>query len=278
MRLIESLPTIVQAIIVVMVFSGLTVGGLYFVRSRVSAQQLKDDHDVAGYTFSVVGAFYGVVLAFVIVAVWQRFEQANEKAQDESLALSNLYNLSWGFDEPQRGEIQQALQNYTTNVIEHEWKEMSERSYLPSMADENALWQLLLKYNPAAGQQQVILDKSLDQMAALSDARRLRYVYSSEDLPAVIWIVIYAGCVITLGFSYFFSTRLFRSQAIMCAIFAALIGLTILAISELAKPYQGAIVVSDEGFRFLRDAMTASHASAAAHTMAAKPIPPTMSP
>src|SRR3984957_20153423 len=113
-------------------------------------------------------------------------------------------------------------------------------------------------------------------MAGLSDARRLRYVYYSEDLPAVIWIVIYVGCVITLGFSYFFSTRLFRSQAIMSATFAAIIGLTILAISELATPYQGAVVVSDEGFRFLIGSMNADHTKAALSVLGAprKPSDP----
>jgi hypothetical protein len=259
---IDSFSTTTQAIIVVLVFSGLTVAGLYFVRSRVSQQQLKEDHDVAGFTFSVVGAFYGVILAFVIVAVWQRFERANEKAQDESLALSNLYNLSGGFDQPTRDELQVALHAYATNVVEREFRQMSENNYRLNVRDENVLWRLLLKYSPANSQQQTFLDKSLDQMAALSDARRLRYVYYSEDLPSVIWIVIYVGCVITLGFSYFFSTRLFRSQAIMSATFAAIIGLTILAISELATPYQGAVVVSDEGFRFLIGSMNAFHAGA----------------
>ncbi len=262
MDFIDSFSTTTQSIIVVLVFSGLTVAGLYFVRSRVSPQQLKEDHDVAGFTFSVVGAFYGVILAFVIVAVWQRFERANEKAQDESLALSNLYNLSGGLDQPTRDELQAALHTYATNVVDREFKQMSENKYTLSMHDENVLWHLLLKYSPANSQQQTFLDKSVDQMAALSDARRLRYVYYSEDLPAVIWVVIYVGCVITLGFSYFFSTRLFRSQAIMSATFAAIIGLTILAISELATPYQGAVVVSDEGFRFLIGSMNADHASA----------------
>ena len=80
MDLIDSFSTTMQAIIVVLVFSGLTVAGLYFVRRHVSSRQLKEDHDVAGFTFSVVGAFYGMILAFVIVAVWQRFERANEQA------------------------------------------------------------------------------------------------------------------------------------------------------------------------------------------------------
>ena len=139
MDFIDSFSTTTPAIIVVLVFSGLTVAGLYFVRSRVSSEQLKEDHDVAGFTFSVVGAFYGVILAFVIVAVWQRFERANEKAQDESLALSNLYNLSGGFGQPQRDQMQAALHTYATKVVEREFKQMAESKYRLNMQDENVL-------------------------------------------------------------------------------------------------------------------------------------------
>jgi hypothetical protein len=36
----------------------------------------------------------------------------------------------------------------------------------------------------------------------------------------------------------------------MCAIFASLLGLTIVAILELAHPYQGAVTVSDRPFKY----------------------------
>jgi hypothetical protein len=36
----------------------------------------------------------------------------------------------------------------------------------------------------------------------------------------------------------------------MCAIFASLLGLTIVAILELARPYQGAVTVSDRPFKY----------------------------
>jgi hypothetical protein len=36
----------------------------------------------------------------------------------------------------------------------------------------------------------------------------------------------------------------------MCGIFSSLLGLTILAILELAHPYQGTVTVSDAPFRF----------------------------
>jgi Protein of unknown function (DUF4239) len=221
---IEDLPAVVQAILVSVAFATITVGGLYLVRRRVEAESLRVDHDVAGFTFGVIGAFYGVILAFVIVVVWQRFERANEQVQDESLAVSNLYNLANGLGEPTRTEMQTVLRAYTNHVLNDEWKAMAEYRYAPNPAETQRIWNVLLKVAPKTTEQQVFLDKSVDQMTQLSDLRRLRYVYYSEDLPSVIWIVIYAGCAITLGFSYFFVTRRFRQQAIMYGTFAALIG------------------------------------------------------
>ncbi len=263
MDMLGNLPIAIQAAAVVVVFASLTVGGLYLVRQRIPPHVLRDDHDVAGFTFGVVGAFYGVILAFVIVAVWQRFERANETTQREALALSNLYNLSQGIDEPARSAMQAALRQYATDVIDHEWAAMAVYDFHETMRGEERIWQVLSNYTPSGARQQTFLDKSIDQVAVLSDARQLRHLYYSEDLPSVIWIVIYVGCLITLGFGYFFGTRVFRSQAIMIATFAALIGLTILAISELANPYQGAVVVSDQPFKYALGAMTPSPPPAA---------------
>jgi hypothetical protein len=253
---IQYLPTIAQALIVIAVFAGISIAGLLLVRRLIPPQRLRDDHDVAGFTFGVVGAFYGVVLAFVIVAVWQRFERATETAQEECLAIANLYNLSQGFANPERSAMQDALRDYTSHVLNREWNAMQRSDFRQTMAPEQRLWKVLLHYPPPADQQ-TILDKSIDQMDALSDARQLRYMYYSEDLPSVVWIVIYVGCFITLGFGYFFGPRNLKSQALMVGTFAALIGLTILAISELATPYQGAVVVSNDPFRFVLGAITA---------------------
>jgi Na+/melibiose symporter-like transporter len=254
MTFIQFLPTFLQALIVIAVFAGTSIVGLMLIRRRVDPQRLRDDHDVAGFTFGVVGAFYGVVLAFVIVAAWQRFERATETAQRESLAISNLFSLSQGLSEPQRSQMQAALRAYTSRVINHEFSAMQHSDFHQSMEPVRRLWAVLLNLRrspPPGPEQQTIFDKSIDQMAELSDARQLRYMYYSEDLPSVVWLVIYVGCFITLGFGYFFGTRNLKSQALMVGTFAALIGLTILAISELATPYQGAVVVPSDPFRFV---------------------------
>ncbi|HVN64674.1 MAG TPA: DUF4239 domain-containing protein [Candidatus Binataceae bacterium] len=260
MNLIDGFPTVVQALIVCAVFGGVTVAGLFLVRRLVPWEQLRENHEVAGWTFGVVGAFYGVVLAFVIVAAWQRYETATEKAQAEALALADLFNIAKGFSEPMRSQMQSELRDYAAVVVNNEWQAMASNNYGHDSATANRLWDTLVKYKPTDPNETLMVDKSIDQMDVLNDARRLRYVYYTEDLPSVVWIVIYVGCVITLGFSYFFGAKHYRAQALMCGAFAALIGLTILAISELSTPYSGAVHVSSEAFQTVLTGMSAKGA------------------
>ena len=65
-----------------------------------------------------------------------------------------------------------------------------------------------------------------------------------------MWTVIYLGCLMTIGFSYFFGSNVFRAQALMCGFFSILLGMTILAILELAHPYQGVVTISDKPYRY----------------------------
>jgi hypothetical protein len=244
--------TLVQVAIIITVFSSLSILGLYAVRRLVPPERLKRNHEVAGFTFGVIGAFYGLLLAFVIVAAWERFDRADEMVQNEAMAVASLYRLSKGFPQPLQGNLQKALRNYTEHAIHVEWPNMAH--YLHGKPDNPTgtlpMWALIASYNPPDARQTLIADKSYDQLQQLGQDRELRFLYGSEDLPSVVWLVIYAGLFITIGFSYFFVLDTFSSQALMCGIFSSLLGLTILAILELAHPYQGTVIVSDGPFRF----------------------------
>src|ERR1700739_5032817 len=102
-----------QIIFVLVVFSVVSVFGLYLVRRMVPLERLKQNHEVAGFTFGVIGAFYGLLLAFVIVAAWERFDRADQMVQTEAVSLVSLYRISKGFPQPLQDNLQQALRNYT---------------------------------------------------------------------------------------------------------------------------------------------------------------------
>ena len=244
------LNTPAQIAFVVVIFGGGSVLGLYVVRRLVPLDRLQKNHEVAGVTFGVLGAFYGLVLAFVIVAAWERFNLANANAHDEATALENLYKLGAGFSEPMRSQLETAILDYTHRVVKEEWPQMADMSYQPSKLGAHMLWSLVMSYHTTDPREQMLIDKSVDQLSEISQARSQRFVFYTDDLPSVVWFVIYLGCIITIGFSYFFGSNVFRAQVVMCATFSILLGVTILAILELAHPYQGVVVISDEPFRY----------------------------
>jgi hypothetical protein len=222
MNFLLYLSTVEQIVTVTIVFSGLSVLGLYIVRILVPLATLKKNHEVAGFTFGVLGAFYGLLLAFVIVAAWERFDRANANVEEEGVALISLYRLSKGFSAPTASDMQHAIRVYTHQLIDVEWPDMANSKF--STIDDSVgtlpLWQIVATYKSEDPRQTLLVDKSFDQLSKLTEETSLRYLYSKEDLPSVVWLVIYAGLLITIGFSYFFGLETFASQALMCAIFS----------------------------------------------------------
>src|SRR5215472_13434262 len=94
-----------QLTFIVVAFGGGSVLGLYVVRRLVPVHRLQENHEIAGVTFGALGAFYGLVLAFVIVAAWERFDQAKTNAHDEATALENLYKLGSGLGDPMGSQL-----------------------------------------------------------------------------------------------------------------------------------------------------------------------------
>ncbi len=239
-----------QLAFIAVVFGGGSVLGLYLVRRLVNVDRLKENHEVAGVTFGALGAFYGVVLAFVIVAAWERFDQANANAHNEATALETLYKLGAGLSEPMRSRLDSEVLEYTHRVVDEELPQMATMRYHMATKGAHDLWSMVISYHPADSHEEVLIGMALAELGQISQARSQRLLFYNDDLPPMVWLIIYLGCIITIGFSYFFGSRDFRAQGIMCAFFSIWLGITILAILELAHPYHGMMLIPDDPYRY----------------------------
>ena len=96
----------------------LAVLGLLVVQRLVPSDRREEHNDVAGFIYAVLGVAYAVLLAFVVIAVWQDYETAQINAESEAHELAGVYFLSSRLPEPQRTRIQDLARTYARVVVE----------------------------------------------------------------------------------------------------------------------------------------------------------------
>ena len=70
--------------------------GLRTVRRFVPIDVLQSHHEVAGFMIGVLGAIYAVLLAFVVVALWNQYQEARSAVEQEANQLSDLAHVTRG--------------------------------------------------------------------------------------------------------------------------------------------------------------------------------------
>src|SRR5206468_2087773 len=102
---------------------GVAIGGLFLVRRSVALATLEQHNDVAGFIIAVIGVLYAVLLGFIVVVMWQQFDEATKTAATEAELLSPLYRDAAVFPDD-TGRIRADLRRYAENVVTREWDTM----------------------------------------------------------------------------------------------------------------------------------------------------------
>ena len=228
----------------------LAVVGLLVVQRLVPSDRREEHNDVAGFIYAVLGVAYAVLLAFVVIAVWQDYETAQINAESEAHELAGVYFLSSRLPEPQRTRIQDLARTYARVVVEEEWP-MMERGQTSPRAD-SLVSQLRLKilgFDPRTKGEQVLYEHGLTQLHDATDARRSRQLEVREGIPHLLWVVLVLGGVITVSFTYLFGLKSNVAHALMVAALTLLICGILFTIAEFDNPFSGIIQIRPDAFK-----------------------------
>ena len=221
--------------------------GLRFVRHRVPLSVLETQHEVAGFIIGVLGAIYAVLLAFVVVAVWDQFGDAKVTVTTEANQLTDISRMVQGFPAQSQQRILEGLRVYGQSVINDEWGTMARGQSSPkTQAAMDNLWQLFREVDPQTNRENALYAEALDRLNQLSDSRRLRIHASGDDIPAVIQILLWGGGLIIIAFTYFFGVKSIRSQALMTAALAGEVAFILFLVVALDNPFHGYVRLSPE--------------------------------
>ena len=252
--------TVVFGVLVVCGACLAAVVGLMLVQRLVPASVRKEHNEVAGFIYAALGVIYAVLLALVVIAVWEEYGRARVTVESEANALAEIFWLAHQLPDPERHHLQELARSYAEEVVEEEWPLM-EQGRAPLMEHTRATprgWVLiddirvaLQGYEPRTVAGQELYAEGLDQVQRLADARRTRLVQAEESIPAVLWVVLVVGGVVTVGFTYLFGLESTWAHRLMVASLAGVIALVLFTIGILDHPFSGGARIETGAFELI---------------------------
>lgn len=242
-------PTWLWGTILVVLFTSAACVGLLIFHRLVRVNLRRAHNDLAGFTISVIGVLYAVLLAFIAIATWESFSRASDIVENESDYVGGMYLDTAGLQQAKGQEIRDALAKYVSVVIDVEWP-IQRQGVTPDQGWKplRDLATAIATIHPQNSGEAVIEAELLRTWNELYNARSARLSAVQGHIPGVIWCIIFFGAAITTGYTYLFGFENFGMHIAMTATVAATLALVIVLIIALDWPFRGEISVSPDPF------------------------------
>jgi len=212
----------------------------WIVLRLVPTRELVKHNSVAGPIMGIIGTAYAVLLSFVVVAIWQQYNESDNVASTEAGAVSDLHHLSDALPSPWNVVLKSECDRYIRLMIDVEWPEM-QRGAWSSRAQHlsGLIAHQVADVIPRNAAQQNTASQALGVVRTLLDARRQRLHDNETGIPWILWSTLWCAAVVTLAFSFMFGVENARIQLTMTAALTATIALMFILIAELDYPFRG---------------------------------------
>jgi hypothetical protein len=257
-------------VLVIVAICLVALAGLELVQRLVPASSRQAHNDVAGFIYAALGVIYAVLLALVVIAVWEEFQAANGTVEQEANAVAEIAWLGNRLPEPVGSHIQEMCRSYAEEVVNTEWPLM-EQGQAPPMSQSQGTpsgWTLIDEirasiqdFQPHTKAEEQLYAEGLDQVQRLADARRMRLVAAQEGVPGVLWAVLIFGGIAAVSFTYLFGLENTWAHRLMVVTLAAVIGLVLFTIGAMEHPFSGGARIGTEAFDLVLERLETSKLS-----------------
>jgi hypothetical protein len=212
-------------------------------------------NDVTGWQLGILGTTYGVILGFMLYTVWIDFRAAEINAAQEASSLLSVTRIASALPVEAREEFRTLGMKYADAVVHQEWPAMQrqEESRAGEVIEVD-MWKLLAVVKDDASTSNSV-DHLTQELSQLSERRGLREEQLRVRLPMVLWILLLAGGGATVGSSCLLGND--NKWLHYCQVLALtfVVAVTLTAIADLARPFEGSVTVSPIAFERVQTIM-----------------------
>jgi hypothetical protein len=223
-----------------------SVAGMIVVRRFVPAENLSENNEYVGFTYSILSLIYGIYLAFTVVVVWQEYDAAEETVTREVVLLNAVWRNVEPLSREDRLRIHRDLIAYMHDVIDNDYPKMEHGLQYTTSDTYDTIWTDYFRILPDANdiRQVTFYQQGVLRLNEFAIARRLRILASNASLPMPMWVLLIVGATGTIMFTWFYGTRHLYIQITATTFLSAVIIYGVLLVSMLEYPFGGAVSVS----------------------------------
>lgn len=234
---------------------GLVAGTLaYLVRRIGETQGVVDNNEAAGQVFTLVGGLQAVLLAFVLISLFDGVSAAEDGSYEEA---DSLVAAVWAAQElPDSTGVATQARAYAEEVIEREWPRMSEGA-----AVDGAGWAALERLRSEVATTPATDDWTVDrkneanaQLWTVYQQRQERLnTATSGGVNSVVWFALLVGAAMAVALPILFGGPKPATHILIVSILAGTMALLLFATQQLQNPYGGGAQVSPAAFESALD-------------------------
>lgn len=227
----------------------LALAGFLVARTLVSFDLREAHNSNTAVMFGALYVMYGLIVGFSAYFVAYQYDTAQKTAQGEAASVEEIHRLAEGFPETKRQEVQTLSESYARLVVEEGWPMMRE-GRISARAGEKAdeLRRSILSFESSTEKEDALYSQALTLVADLDEGRSLRLLEVREGIPAILWVVLIVGGVVTVCFTYLLGVQTELLHVVMILAYTLVLALILYAVRALDYPFDGLAQVGPDAF------------------------------
>lgn len=222
---------------------------IFFKRNSLM-KKLQLDIAIGGIIYGGLMAVYSILLAFVVVVVWQQYQTTGDRIEVEASKVFNVYRASYAFPDEVGRRVRLAVVDYVSSVCDEEWPALEHDSISKATQRKyNHMWEVVYDIRPQAISEQTWYASMVQSINQFGEARILRISDVDSSIPLIMWQMLIVGAVVIILFAILFSSDNNYTHLLKIIMFTTVIVFSLALVYMLDHPFRGPLKVEPTAFQ-----------------------------
>jgi hypothetical protein len=241
--LFDSMPAIYLCLLFMVLCVAASILGHLLFKKLFRYKPQEKNKDILANFFAASCLLYSLLLAFVIIAVWEDYEEVNSIISEETEKLHDINAQAAELPALYAQKIDGGIKLYAQQELD----KMQGHENINIKKSLLVLRSNLYKLDSSA--ENKMIEVINDDIKDIINLRHKRNSHINSHIPHLVWVILIAGSIIVLIFSYMFLAGVSSGEYVYLALFIGMISMCLFLVYALDHPFYGTSGVSLEPFR-----------------------------